>query len=69
MTANQEADRIFADVEEAVKRYDAADPADRWAYRAGMLEGHLRHLCREAEYTRNELKKVQQELLWERKNG
>ena len=69
MTANQEADRIFADVEEAVKRYDAADSADRWAFRAGVLQAHVRQLCHEARDTRKELKKVQQELLWERKNG
>ena len=66
---NKEAERIIIDAEEAAERYGAADPADRLAYQVGVLQAHIRQLCHEAEYTRDELKKVQQELLWVRKNG
>jgi hypothetical protein len=64
-----EADRIILDAHEAALSYGATDPADRLAFHVGVLQAHIRQLCREAEYTREELKKVQQELLWERKNG
>jgi hypothetical protein len=66
---NKEAERIIIDAEEAAERYGAADRADRLAYQVGGLQAHIRQLCQEAEYTRDELKKVQQELLWVRKNG
>ena len=69
MTANQEADRIILDAETAAHFYDWADPADRLAYQIGVLQANIRQLCHEAHDTREELKKVQQELLWERKNG
>jgi hypothetical protein len=65
----KEAERIIIDAEEAAVRYGATDPADRLAYQVGVLQAHIRQLCQEAEYTRDELKKVQQELLWVRKNG
>jgi hypothetical protein len=67
MTANKEADRIIADSEEAAQRYGAKDPADRLAYQVGVLQAHIRGLCHEAQYTSDELKKLQQEILWERK--
>ena len=66
---NKEAERIIIDAEEAALSYGAADRADRLAYHVGVLQAHIRQLCSEAEYTRDELKKVRQELLWERKNG
>ena len=72
MTANQEADRIIVDAgHSAMARYGAgaADRADRLAYQIGVLQGYVRELCHAAHDTREELKKVQQELLWERKNG
>jgi vacuolar-type H+-ATPase subunit H len=66
-TANKEADRIIADSEEAAQRYSAKDPADRLAYQVGVLQAHIRGLCHEAQYNSDELKKLQQEILWERK--
>jgi hypothetical protein len=69
MTANKEADRIIADAEEAAQRYGAKDPADRLAYQVGVLQAHIRGLCHEAQYNSDELKKLQQEILWERKHG
>jgi hypothetical protein len=64
-----EAERIILDAEEMAQRYGANYPEDRFAFHVGVLQAHIRQLCREAEYTREELKKVQKELLWERKNG
>jgi len=68
-TANKEADRIIADSEEAAQRYGAKDPADRLAYQVGVLQAHIRGLCHEAQYNSDELKRLQQEILWEQKNG
>ena len=70
MTANQEADRIILDAHDAAnRRYGNTYPEDRLSYYAGVLQAHIKQLCHEAHETREELKKVQQELLWERKNG
>ena len=69
MTANQEADRIIVDAIEAAERYGATDRSYRLSYHVGVLQAYVRQLCHEAHDTREELKKVQQELLWERKNG
>jgi hypothetical protein len=66
-TANKEADRIIADAEEAAQRYGAKDAADRLAYQVGVLQAHIRGLCHEAQYNSDEVKKLQQEILWERK--
>ena len=69
MTAKEEADCIILGAEEAAKRCGAKFIDDRLAYHVGVLQGHIRQLCHEAHDTREELKKVQKELLWERKNG
>jgi len=62
-----ESERIILDAEEMAQRYGASYPADRLAYHVGVLQANIRRLCAEAENTQDELKRVQQELLWERK--
>jgi len=66
MTTNKAA-RIIADAEDAAQRYGAKDASDRLAYQVGVLQAHIKMLCHEAEFTNEELKKLQQEILWERK--
>lgn len=67
--ANKQADRIIADAADAAHRYGAKDSADRLAYQVGVLQAHIKMLCHEAEFLNEELKKVQQEILWERKQN
>lgn len=66
MTTNR-ATRIIADAEEAAQRYGAKDDSDRLAYQVGVLQAHIKMLCHEADFALDELKKIQQELLWARK--
>ena len=62
------ADELIKAAETYSQKYNA-DPADRLAYEVGALRAYIRDVCDILDNTRDELKAVQAELMWEQKHG
>ena len=62
------ADELIKAAETYSLKYNA-DPADRLAYEVGALRAYIRDVCDILDNTRDELKAVQAELMWEQKHG
>ena len=62
------ADELIKAAENYSQKY-SDNPADRLAYEVGALRAYIRDVCDILDNTRDELKAVQAELMWEQKHG